>query len=287
MRLGIGALVIWGCAMERMKQAGKAVFFDIDGTLINIKNGWTQIRPAVRTEIKRLREAGYRTFIASGRPYAYLDPKIADSKLFDGFVLMNGAAVMMGHAVIYDDPLPKELVQEIVALSEGNGIEYILEGLHDVYLRPEFKATEQFCRDIDVNVRGFVRDYDLAHVDAYKIEFYARDPGGNGVYEHLLKKPELTGLMDPYHKENMELYASSISKGTGICHALDYLGIPRTESYAFGDGLNDMEMMETVGMGLVMENARPQLKEKASHILPSVDEDGVAFGIRRYILGEE
>lgn len=267
-----------------MGNVGKAVFFDIDGTLINIMTGQTQMHPAVRTAIESLRAAGHHTFIASGRPYAFLDSELTESGAFDGFVLMNGAAVMLDGKVIYDEPLPKETVREIAALCEEHDIEYVLEGLHEVYLKPAYKHMEQFYIDIDVSLARFVRDYAIEAVDTYKMEFFSRDPNGGGVFDRLLNWQGLTGLMDPYHKKNMELYASAITKGSGIRHALDHLGIPRTDSYAFGDGFNDMEMMETVGTRLVMGNARPPLKEKADHIVPSVDEDGVAVGIRQYIL---
>ena len=70
-----------------MTQEKKAVFFDIDGTLINIMKGQTQIAPAVKKAIRALRAAGNCTFIASGRPYAYLDPELVQQDLFDGYVL--------------------------------------------------------------------------------------------------------------------------------------------------------------------------------------------------------
>lgn len=129
-----------------------------------------------------------------------------------------------------------------------------------------------------------MRDYDLAKVPVAKMEFASEDPGGHGLFDKLLAWPGLTGLMDPYHKKNMELYASDVTKGSGILHALAYLGIPVERSFAFGDGLNDIEMMTTVGTSLVMDNARPQLKAIADHIVPSVDEDGVAAGIEHYLL---
>ena len=84
----------------------------------------------------------------------------------------------------------------------------------------------------------------------------------------------------------MELYAKDETKASGILHVLDYLGIPVEKSYAFGDGMNDIEMMETVGTSLVMENGQKKLKEKADYIVPSVDDDGVMHGIYAYILEE-
>ena len=85
----------------------KAVFFDIDGTLINIKNGQTSMHEAVRAAIRDLRRAGCYTFIASGRPWAYLSPDFTSSGLFDGFVLLNGAIVLLDGRVIFRRDLPQ------------------------------------------------------------------------------------------------------------------------------------------------------------------------------------
>ena len=120
-----------------MTQEKKAVFFDIDGTLINIMKGQTQIAPAVKKAIRALRAAGNCTFIASGRPYAYLDPELVQQDLFDGYVLMNGAVVLLGDKTIYKQMLPQSTVEQIAALSEQHGVEYILEGPRNVYLKPE------------------------------------------------------------------------------------------------------------------------------------------------------
>jgi hydroxymethylpyrimidine pyrophosphatase-like HAD family hydrolase len=172
----------------------------------------------------------------------------------------------------------------MVALAEEHGLEYILESQPHVYLRPEFKGLENVYRNIDIDVNKFVRDFDLSEVQVAKLEFLCDTPGANGVFEKLLSWHGVTGLIDPTLRKYMELYSSDISKATGIERALEYMGIPLEESYAFGDGLNDLEMMGTVGHALVMGNAGPELKALAEHVLPTVDEDGVADGIYRYIL---
>ena len=67
-----------------MKQVEKkAVFFDIDGTLLEVTAGHKSLTPAVRQAILELRMAGHHTFIASGRPLAYIDPELTQSSLFD------------------------------------------------------------------------------------------------------------------------------------------------------------------------------------------------------------
>ena len=70
----------------------------------------------------------------------------------------------------------------------------------------------------------------------------------------------------------------------GILKALEYLNIPVEDSYAFGDGTNDIEIIQTVGCGIVMGNATEKLKEYADQLTESVQNDGVAVGIEKYIL---
>ena len=262
----------------------KAVFFDIDGTLINIMEGRPQMTEPVRRAVRHLHEAGHHTFIASGRPFAYLDPELTQGGDFDGFVLMNGALVLCGGRQVFAAPLPRQTVKDIVALTEQCGVEYILEGAETVYLHPEFSQMFEFCHSIDIDTRPFVREFSLDEIDVYKLEFISREENGNGLFHRLLAWPGMTGLMDPYHKKNLELYAKSVTKGSGILHALDALGIPRQNSFAFGDGLNDIEMMQTVGTGIAMGNAQPEVKRIAGDVVPSVDEDGVAWGIEHIIL---
>ena len=262
----------------------KAVFFDIDGTLINIHNKKTRISPVVRSAIHDLRSAGHYTFIATGRPWTYLSPELTDSGLFDGFIVMNGAAVLIDGKVVFQKTLPLETVKDITAFAEQHQIEYILESHPNVYLKREYKGLEAMYRSIDVDADRFVRDYTLDTISVSKMEFRRNMPGDDGVFKQLLAWPGLTGLVDPTLFQQMELYAADISKGTGILEALRYLDIPVADSYAFGDGLNDIEMMETVGHSLVMGNAGRELKARAEHVLPTVDEDGVAEGINRYIL---
>ncbi|MCR5756376.1 MAG: HAD family hydrolase [Selenomonas sp.] len=262
----------------------KAIFFDIDGTLINIHHKKTTISSVVKKAIRELRQEGHHTFIASGRPWAYLSDELTQEGLFDGFVLMNGAVVMLDGKIIFRQDMSTQTVKDMVALAEANGLEYILESQPNVYLRQDFQGLENVYRNIDIDVNKFVREFELSEVKAAKLEFLCDTPGANGVFEKLLSWPGITGLIDPTLRKYMELYAADISKATGIQQALNYLNLPLEASYAFGDGLNDLEMMDTVGHALVMGNAGPELKALAEHVLPTVDEDGVAEGIYRYIL---
>ena len=266
----------------------KAVFFDIDGTLINISTGQTRMSAAVREAIYKLRNAGHHAFIASGRPWPYIDDELKNSDLFDGYVITNGSVVVLNGQVIYEQPLAKQTVSDVIKIAEQHNIEYILESYPDVYLRSDFTGLEKVYRDIDINVDSFIRDYPPAEELAIcKIEFLGQTDESLAVFNELINLPGLTGLIDPTILRYMELYAADVSKATGIKKALEYLGLPLEASYAFGDGLNDIEMMSTVGHSLVMGNAAAELKKLAEVVLPSVDDDGVAFGIENYVLTDK
>lgn len=269
-----------------MTDKRKAIFFDIDGTLINIHRQQTRISAPVKDAIRALRKAGHHTFIASGRPFAYLSEEMRDPDLFDGHVLMNGAIVLVEGKAVFRQDLPQETVRKMIALAEKNHVEYILESHPSVYLKDEYKGLEKVYTSIDISLDHFVREFDpsLTGLAIGKIEFLSETPNAGGLFHELLAWPGLTGLIDPTLLKYMEIYSADVSKATGIEKALAYLGIPIEDSCAFGDGLNDIEMMDTVGTSLVMGNAGNELKAKADFILPSVDEDGVAEGIYRHIL---
>ena len=84
----------------------KAIFFDIDGTLLDCLNGITDITPRVKRAIRELQAKGNYVFIATGRPYAFLNEDLLNFG-FDGFVLTNGAYVKVGDKCIYKEAIKK------------------------------------------------------------------------------------------------------------------------------------------------------------------------------------
>ena len=81
-----------------------------------------------------------------------------------------------------------------------------------------------------------------------------------------------------------ELYSKKNTKATGILTALKHLGIPVEQSYAFGDGKNDIEMLSTVGCGIAMGNASALAKEAAEYVTTHIHEDGVLNALKYYNL---
>lgn len=259
----------------------KAVFFDIDGTLLDCLNGINEITPRVRWAIRALQAEGNYVFIATGRPYAFLNDAINNFG-FDGFVLTNGAYVVVNDKCIFKNSIKKDFIKELATNLEKRNIQYILQGETYSYIKNEYKELHCFYDSFSISKKYLEGKFKHEEVDTYKIEMLCNDQEGidyclslaGGEYDY----------MHNSEKGFFELYAKANSKASGILKVLDYLAIPIENSYAFGDGKNDIEMLSTVGCGIAMGNADSYVKNYAKKITDTVQNDGVAIEIEEFIL---
>ena len=259
----------------------KAVFFDIDGTLIDWSNGLMDITPIVKKSIRKLQDSGHYAFIATGRPYAFLSETLLNFG-FDGFILTNGANVKVNDKTIYKKPLNKELIKNIVNDFEKLDIQYMLQGEIDSYMKEHHKEFYSFFDSVNISRKHLKGDYNIDSIDIYKIEMLCKNKEGINYCSSLG-----TDDYDYMYNEKLnsfEFYSKKITKATGILKALEYLNIPVENSYAFGDGKNDIEMLSTVGCGIAMGNASDEVKSYAKKVTDTVHNDGIAFGIENFIL---
>ena len=118
----------------------KAVCFDLDGTIIDITHKIPLPTEAVRSAIRRLQEAGHYAFVSTGRPYGFIEPGLLEIG-FDGFVLMNGAVVMIGDEIVFQKPLEPPLVHRAVRLAKEKGLDFCQESVDFTYMGAECAAT--------------------------------------------------------------------------------------------------------------------------------------------------
>lgn len=264
----------------------KAIFFDIDGTLLDGSRGLFTMSDNTRIHIRQLQQNGDLVFIASGRPFAFLYEDLLQFG-FDGFILMNGACVRLHDKTIYKQALPQDYVEEICRTCEKHGVEYILLGEQYVYLDKRFRRLNDFYTAFRMPKEYFTTDFSLSETtnQVFKIEFSPENEQQRKICRALGTNEIASYMEDPRLNFHFEIYSREVSKGAAIVKTLDYLGIDRQNSYAFGDGQNDIEMLSTVGHSFAMGNATQEVQKKASHVVASVYEDGVAQGIAQYILG--
>ena len=262
----------------------KAVFFDVDGTLIEGRDPkFRYMTQEVKAAIKKLQAQGAYVSIASGRSLPFLDSEMR-SFGFDGYVLLNGAVVFFHDKIIYRAPLDKAFVKSIVDKCRANNLQYTLEGARDAYVLPEFKYLIDRLEDYGIYKDQLCLDYNLDELTIYKIEIDSPNQEDKHIITDSLPD-DMTYVDDLAHGTcHVEVYAKANSKATGILKVLEKLGIDVKDSYAFGDGDNDTEMLTTVGLGMAMDNGTAKAKAAAKIIVPSIFENGVAYGIEKYIL---
>lgn len=235
----------------------KAIFFDIDGTLIDCTRGITEITKGVKKSIRKLQTEGNYIFIATGRPYAFISEELLKFG-FDGFVFTNGAQVVFRDELIYKQAIKKDVIKKVINNFEKFKIEYILQGEKYSYMKSEYEELGAYYDSFSISRKYIKSEYNMSDIDIYKIEMLCKSKEAE---EYCLS---LQGdEFDCNHNISsniFEVYSRIETKASGIMKVLGHLNISVENSYAFGDGINDIEMLEAVGCGIAMGNASDKVK---------------------------
>ena len=260
----------------------KAIFLDIDGTLIDCIGGIKDITPNVKNAIKNVQDKGDYVFISTGRPYALLDKNILNFG-FDGFILANGAHVIINNETIYSEPIEKEFIKNLVTELENNNIQYILQGELYSYMKDSCKEFYKYYDKIGVSRRYFKDKFNIEEIDVHKLEMLCPNDEIKELCLSLIKTNPECDYFSSVNKSAIEVYLKRNTKGSAILKIIDFLNIKIENTYAFGDGKNDIEMLSTVGCGIAMGNANDEVKKYSNKITDTVQNDGVAKGIEKYV----
>ena len=258
----------------------KAAFFDVDGTLIDCTIGIMDISDRVKKAIKDFQKAGNVAFVSSGRPYAFLNKELLEFG-FDGFVLGNGAQVLINDETKFFSGIDKELVKEVVSNCERLNIDYCLQGPKYSYLKKEFTRLVSYYREYGITDDFLEYNFDIDDVDVFKIEMLPVDEEGCKYCESL-DQGEFNCFKN-YPGEVYEMYPVKNSKGEGLLKTIELEGVELKDSYAFGDGRNDIEMIQTAAHGIAMGNAVPELKEVANEFTDAIADNGIATYLEKIL----
>lgn len=256
----------------------KLIFFDIDGTLWDEK---MIIPESTKEAIAKLKEKGHKTFICSGRPRANIMEESLHELGFDGIIAACGNHIEMNGEIIYERHLSKDIVKKIVDLLKECDLPIILEGPvccwisdwgfdNDPYVNYLFESMADRAR--------LLKEY----TDDIKVNKFSAAVLKHTNYHRF--REELSDDFDFYeHDERvMEAVPKNTSKATGIKWLCDYLGADISDTYAFGDSINDLDMLKSVGHGIAMGNGTEIAKNAAEHITTDIHDDGILNGCKYY-----
>lgn len=257
----------------------KALFFDIDGTLVSFK---THSIPTSTVEaLEKAKANGVEIYISTGRPYALINNLGQIEHLIDGYITTNGAYCFIGDNVISCDAIAKDDVIRVIDKSREWGFPCMVVGE---------KSLSMFNTASDPQKVRHIGE--LLNVPDIEHEL----PIGDVLTQRIL---QLTPFISEEQESEMlsslhgiesgrwcpdfaDFTAKGVSKAKGLREIAAYRGLDISETMAFGDGGNDLSIIKQSGIGVAMGNANEILKTAADYITDSIDDNGVYNALCHY-----
>lgn len=289
----------------------KIVAIDLDGTLLN---SFGEITPNTKEVLKKAIEKGVQVVLASGRPVSAIENIANEIGAEEYLISGNGALVydIKEKKIVYDKFLSKEQVLEIVDICEENSIycnvyteqEVVAKSLNYNVLfyhkenakKPEGKRTNI---NIVLNLRKHIEELSA---DSKFLKVTVCDPNRlifNGIIRKL-RNIETIDVLDVSHMSRKtikdgtddvqieyfytEITNKNVNKWSAIEYLLEKENIKPEEVMAIGDNVNDKEMIQNAGLGVVMGNSSPQMKEMADIVVSDNNSDGIVEAVEKFIL---
>lgn len=273
-------LVLGGYIWEQ-----KLIFLDIYGTLTEPGKN---IPPASAVEaVCRARKNGHKVVLCSGRNYGLLSPLLQFG--FDGFISSAGGYIEYGGNIVYDCPMTRAQQDRVLKVLQENGVYYIIETRNHSYSDESFKEFLKNGIRSDANSellrwqKHIESDQFTRPMTEYRLE---------PIYKAVFMSPGMDRLQNPiqclqdeFHfciqDENAhsiingDLINKAFDKGTAVQRLCGHLDIAQKDTIAFGDSMNDLEMLQTAALGICMENGSMELKRLADEICSPFNEDGL------------
>ena len=246
----------------------RIAFFDIDGTLVDFNT--RQISAKTLEALIRLRANRVKLCLATGRSPLAL-PHFSGIE-FDAFLTFNGSYCYDSEQVLFSNPIPHEDILKLIENSAGINRPVCIATKN----RLAANGTDNDLADyfgiagLEVEVANDFND--LLQEEIYQVMM--------GCYES-----EYSSVMKDVHHAKIaawwdravDIIPANGGKGIAIEKVLEHYHIAPEEAIAFGDGNNDIEMLNAVGTGIAMANASEQLKAVADNVCGHVSDDGIYY----------
>ncbi|MGX6592294.1 HAD family hydrolase [Cetobacterium ceti] len=257
----------------------KAVALDLDGTLLNSKKEVTEKTMKV---LKQLKNNGILIIISTGRPYSSIKNLLKELGIEGMVICYNGAKVVNfeNDSTIFEIPLEEEYVKRLIEISREEKVHLNLYQDDIWYVEDDENAESQKYKLL---TKLIPQKKDFESFDSYEMTktLYVGENKKLKEIEKILKEEFGNEVYLAFsQKFLLEILNKKVNKGSALLYVLEQYGISKDECMAFGDAINDIEMLTCVKYGIAMGNAMDEVKKIARDITKSNDEDGVA----KYIL---
>lgn len=267
----------------------RIIVLDLDGTLTNSRK---QITARTEQTLIAFQERGGTVILASGRPVYGIWPLAQQLRLrqYGGYIMaFNGGEIVAcgSGEILYKKAFPRNSVREMELAAQQHGTA-VLTYQNDLlltndgsncYVRQEaaitgmkIKQTDDLAAAVELPVTKFLlleHEDHLVKVEQEMLQQYGR--------QYAIYRSE------PFF---LEIMPAGIDKAASLQWLLHHMEAEREETAVFGDGFNDLTMIEYGGLGVAMDNAQPSVKQRADYIAPTNDDDGVAWVVDTLIMDD-
>lgn len=253
----------------------KAVFFDIDGTLVSFKTH--TVPPSTIQSISLLREKGIKVFIATGRHLGAID-NLGDLE-FDGYITLNGGYCIAGKdTLIYKHAIPAEDIRSILHYQETvEAFPCAMAQEQGVLMNYMDESVKEVFDLLNFNPPTIGSLTEIADKDVFQlIAFFTAEE------EERIMAAMPHCVATRWNPLFSDVIPKGISKSVGIDKIIEYYGISLEETMAFGDGGNDIEMLRHAGIGVAMGETAEEVQRAADYVTDTVDGDGVFNALKHF-----
>lgn len=274
----------------------KLIFIDVDGTLCGLDG---QVPLSAREAINIARSKGHLVYICTGRSKPEITEDIS-SIGFDGMICAGGGYIEVNEEVLMHKKMSIKSVKSIIEYFEMHDIDYYIEsndglfgssGCIDAILRQVTKGLKENSSDFEnakkeiewfFQIINKYKDKKINYNNINKISFISNGHPYEEVYNRFKEDLQIYHSTVPQFGENSgEIGISGINKSTAINYVIEYLNMDKSNTLAYGDGENDIDMFKCVNHGVAMENAKSELMKLAKEITYTAENDGIYFSFKK------
>lgn len=271
-------------AEKKMKFSNiKLAAIDLDGTLLSDGKSLCEGAAEIIEEANR---RGIHILPITGRPFAGIPECVKKLNAVEYYITSNGAQIIdaKSERSIYSNAIPNEKAIRIMEILRSfpclfepfcDSVGYTEQHIFDFYMS-RFKGTP--LEEYFLASRKICGGYDEIFSDKSKCadEFFVTCSDENTRKRLMTEVEKLGGIQFCTHRDKfLEISETGADKGNALKYFCRHIKIDISETIAFGDGANDIPLLEAAGIGVAMENAEPRLKEYADMIAKSNNENGV------------